>query len=260
MKKAILVVSFGTSYPKALAENIVPVERALADAFPDRAFRRAFTSGVIRKKLLQRDGVKIDGVVEALEALRLEGFEDVLVQPTHILHGEESERLMAEAKLYALVFDKFVVAKPLLSSSEDYIELSHAIVREVPELEDDQALVLMGHGTSHYINAAYPAMEYVLHDLGYENVFVGTVEGYPTIEQVIHRLDQQLNARRIVVTPMMLVAGDHANNDLAGEQADSWVNRLKAANYQPEPLLVGLGAYPSVQQIFVRHAREALAE
>lgn len=260
MKKAILVVSFGTSYEKALEENIIPVENALAAAFPDREFRRAFTSGAIRSKLLHRDGMKVDGVVEALEALRLDGFDDVLVQPTHILNGEETDKLMAEAKLYALVFDKFQVGKPLLTDSDDYKALANAIMAEVPDLDYDQALVLMGHGTSHYTNAAYPAMEYVFHDLGYENVVVGTVEGYPTIKEVIRRLDQQLNARRIIVTPMMLVAGEHSAKDMAGEGPDSWVNQLKAANYQPEPLMVGLGAYPSVQQLYVAHAQAALDE
>lgn len=258
MKKAILVVSFGTSYRKALKENIEPVEQALAAAFPDREFRRAFTSGVIRRKLLRRDGLKIDGVVEALEALRLEGFEDVLLQPTHILNGEESDRMMAEAKLYALVFDKFTVGKPLLSSNEDYFRLAQAIMTEVPELADDQALVLMGHGTAHFINAAYPAMEYVFHDLGYKNVFVGTVEGYPTAKEVVRRLDEQLNVRRVVIAPMLLVAGEHVSKDMAGDSPDSWVNQLRQHNYQVTPMRKGLGAYRSVCQLFVAHARAAL--
>ncbi len=260
MKKAILVVSFGTSHRKALKENIEPVERALAEAFPDREFRRAFTSGVIRRKLLLRDRLKIDGVVEALEALRLEGFEDVLLQPTHILNGEETDRLMAEAKLYALVFNRFQVGKPLLTAHEDYIRLAQAIMSEMPNLADDQALVLMGHGTAHFVNAAYPAMEYVFHDLGYKNVFVGTVEGYPTVKEVVRRLDEQLNVRRVMIAPMMLVAGEHVSEDMAGDGPDSWVNQMRERYYQVTPVLQGLGAYAAVCQLFVDHARAALED
>ncbi len=258
MKKAILVVSFGTSHLQALEEDICSVERALGAAFPDRELRRAFTSGVIRRKLLRRDGIKVDGVVEALEALRLENFEDVLVQPTHILNGVETERLMAEARLYALVFERFAVGQPLLSSTEDYARLADAIMEEMPNLGYDGALVLMGHGTGHFINAAYPAMEYVFHDRGYGNVFVGTVEGYPTIQEVIRRLDEQLNVRRVLVAPMLLVAGEHVRRDMAGEHPESWVNQLTAHNYRAQPLLRGLGAYESVCRMYVEHAQAAL--
>lgn len=258
MKKAILVVSFGTTYPEAMESDILTVEQSLVEAFPDREFRRAFSSGVIRRQLWQRDRVKVDGVVEALEALRLEGYTDVLIQPTHIICGSETERLRAEAKLYAAVFDHFVIGEPLLSASEDYIALCEAIMSEVSDLGYDDALVLMGHGTDHSSNAAYPAMEYVFHDRGYDNVFVGTVEGYPTIREVIRHLDRQLNVRRVLVAPLMVVAGDHARSDMAGEGADSWVNQLKEHNYQAVPLLRGLGSYPSVRALFVAHAQAAL--
>lgn len=260
MKKAILVVSFGTSYRRALEEDICPVEQALAAAFPDRELRRAFTSGVIRRKLWRRDGIKIDGVVEALEALRLEGFQDVLLQPTHILNGRETDRLNAEAKLYALAFERFAMGQPLLSSSQDYFDLADAIMEELPDLADNEALVLMGHGTAHYTDATYSAMEYVFHDRGYPNVFVGTVEGYPTIQEVIRRLDEQINVRRVYVAPMLLVAGEHAHQDMAGEGANAWVPQLQEHNYQPVVLFRGLGSYESVQRLFVAHGKAALGE
>jgi sirohydrochlorin cobaltochelatase len=259
MKKALLVVSFGTSYPETLKKNIFAIEDDLKAAFPDRHFYRAFTSGVIRRKLFRRDRFRVDGVVEALEALRVEGYQDVLIQPTHMINGEETGRLMSEAKLYDTQFKKLTIGMPLLTSHKDYEQLAEAIMDEMPALDDNEALALMGHGTNHFANPAYPAMEYVFHAKGYRNVFVGTVEGYPTIDQVIQRLDEHLNARRVYLAPMMVVAGDHACNDMAGEEPDSWKNQLLAHNYQPIPIMKGLGEYPKVRQIFVDHARQAEA-
>lgn len=253
-----MVVSFGTSYPDTMEKNICAIERDLARAFPDRDFFRAFTSSVIRRKLLIRNRIRIDGVVEALEALRVEGYQDVLIQPTHMINGTETERLKAEASLYSHQFERFTVGDPLLTAQEDYEQLVKAIMSEMPELAFDEALVLMGHGTSHYANPSYPAMEYVFHANGYHNVFVGTVEGYPTIEEVIHRLDEHLNARQVYLAPMMVVAGDHACNDMTGEEPNSWKNQLIAHHYDPIPIMRGLGEYPAVRQIFVNHARIAL--
>lgn len=260
MKKAILVVSFGTCYQQAVEEDIVPVERAMAAAFPDREVRRAFTSGVIRRKLLKRDGFKVDGVVEALEALRLEGFQDVLLQPTHLLNGIESERLNAEAKLYALAFERFTLGCPLLSRHEDYFDLVDAIMEELPDLADHEALILMGRGTMHYTNASYAALEYVFHDRGYSNVFVGTAESYPGIEEVIRRLDEQINVRRVYLAPLLLVSGSYVHESMTGSAPNTWVNQLKDHNYQPVPLLRGLGTYESIQRLFVSHAKDALHE
>lgn len=260
MKKALMVVSFGTSYPTALEKSIGAMERELAAAFPDRDLFRAFTSRMIRRKLLRRDRLKIDGVVESLEALRVDGYQDILIQPTHMINGEEMQGLMTEATLYAMQFPRFHVGKPILTGQRDYEELATAIMREVPELRFDEALVLMGHGTAHYANSAYAAMEYVFHAMGYHNVFVGTVEGYPTVEDVIRRLDETLNARRVYLAPMMAVAGEHAWKDMVGEEPESWKNQLAAHHYQPIPLMRGLGEYSGVRQILVRHAREALGK
>lgn len=258
MKKALLVVSFGTSYSDTLDKTIGAIERDLAAAFPDRTLFRAFTSCVIRRKLFRRDRVRIDGVVEALEALRLDGYQDVLVQPTHIINGEETERLRAEAALYANQFPRFTMGKPLLTDQEDYTALAEAIMSEMPPMNFDEALVLMGHGTGHHANPAYAAMEYVLHDQGWHNVFVGTVEGYPTINEVVRRLNESLNARRVWLMPMMIVAGDHACNDMAGDGPDSWKNVLIRHNFQPMPILQGLGENAAVRQLVVAHARQAL--
>ena len=258
MKKALLVVSFGTMYPEALERNIAAIERDLAAAFPDREFRRAFTSGIIRRKLMRRDRVKVDGVVEALEALWLEGYEDVLVQPTLIINGEETARMRAEIRLYSDQFRRLQVGKPLLTDQQDYELLADAIAQEMPQMSYDGALALMGHGTKHFSNPAYIALEYVFHAKGYTNVFIGTVEGYPTIHEVIDRLDNHLNARRVYIAPLMVVAGEHARKDMAGPQPDSWKNQLIAHDYQPIAILKGLGEYAGVRALFVEHARQAL--
>ena len=258
MKQALLVVSFGTTHQETLNNSIAAIEQSLAEAFPQRELRRAFTSGVIRRKLLRRDRVKVDGVVEALEALWLEGCEDVLVQPTHIINGEETARLRSEVRLYSDQFKRLRVGNPLLTEQKDYELLVQAIVDELPEFGYDGALALMGHGTTHFANPAYPALEYVFHSMGHPNVFVGTVEGYPTIHEVIKRLDDQLNARRIYVAPLMVAAGAHVAKDMMGEEPDSWKNQLIAHNYQPILLPKGLGEYAGVREMFVAHARAAL--
>ncbi len=258
MKKALLVVSFGTSYLETLEKTICAIERDLAAAFPERAFYRAFTSGVIRRKLLRRNSVKVDGVVEALEELKVEGYMDILIQPTHMINGSEYERMMDEVRLYSDQFIRIQVGKPLLTSHQDYVDLAKAVMSEMPDFGFDEGLVLMGHGTEHHANPAYPAMEYVFHALGYTNVFVGTVEGYPLIEDVIQRLDEHINARRIYIAPLMIVAGDHAQNDMIGDAPNSWSNRLIEHNYYPIPIMRGLGEYAAVRQIFVEHAKTAL--
>ncbi len=256
--QALLVVSFGTTHTESAQRSIAAIEQALCAAFPQREFRRAYTSGIIRRKLLRRDGVKIDGVVEALEALWLEGYEDVLVQPTHIINGEETARLRSEVRLYSDQFKRLRVGTPLLTEQRDYALLAEAIVAELPNLGYDGVLALMGHGSRHYADSAYAALEYVFHANGHPNVFVATVEGYPTIEELIWRLDHQLNARRIYVAPLMVAAGDHVARDMAGDGPESWKSQLLEHNYQPILIPKGLGEYPGVRELFVLHAREAL--
>lgn len=260
MKKALLVVSFGTTYHQTMDKTIGAVERELAQAFPDRELRRAFTSGFVRRRLWKRDQLRIDGVVEALEALHIEGYEDVLIQPTHMINGEETERMMKEIAIYFGYFQHISIGKPLLTTQEDYEQLADAIASELPSMDYDDAVVLMGHGTSHHANPAYAAMEYVFHAKGHHNIFVGTVEGYPTIDNVIDRLNETLNTRKVYLIPMMIVAGDHAVNDMAGNHPDSWKKRLMDEHFEPLPILNGLGENAAVRQIFIRHAQEALGE
>jgi len=260
MKKAILAVSFGTSYPDTLKKNIEAIEQALAEAFPERTLRRAFTSGMIIRKIQRRDGVKIHRVDEALEALAAEGFEDVLIQPTHIMNGEESDKLRALAAPFKGRFKALSIGAPLLTDVKDYHAAAAAVCRTLPAEEGDRAVVYMGHGTEHHANAAYALLEYVFHDAGRRDILVGTVEGYPGFDEVCRRLAERPEVKRVLLAPLMVVAGDHARNDLAGEGEDSWKSRLEAMGYAVECMLEGLGENPAIRAVFVDHAKAAEGE
>lgn len=260
MKKAILAVSFGTSYPDTLKKNIEAIEKELAEAFPERTLRRAFTSGMIIRKIQRRDGVKIHRVDEALEALAADGFEDVLVQPTHIINGEEWDKLRSLAAPFGGRFAALRFGAPLLTGIGDYHAVSAALCAALPPQREDRAVVYMGHGTEHHANAAYALMEYVFHAGGRRDVLVGTVEGYPGFDQVCQRLARHPAVKHILLAPLMVVAGDHAKNDLAGGGEDSWKSRLEAMGYAVECMLEGLGENPAIRAIFVDHARAAEGE
>lgn len=259
-KKAVLVVSFGTSYNDSRDKTIGAVESKIAEAFPDYDQKRAFTSQIIIDKLEKRDGLKINNVTEAMEELLNEGYGTVVVQPTHVMNGEEYDEMK---ELTAPYEDKFVnikYGKPLLTSSDDYVELINAIVAETPQIKEDKtAVVLMGHGTEHFANATYSALDYRFKALGYNNVFVGTVEGYPDLDKV--KSDVKAGGyTKVVLLPLMIVAGDHANNDMAGDEEDSWKTQFKKEGYEVETVLKGLGEYKGVQEMFAEHCQDALTE
>ncbi|MDO5399554.1 MAG: sirohydrochlorin cobaltochelatase [Eubacteriales bacterium] len=258
MKKAILAVSFGTSHPDTLEKTIAAIEGALALAFPDRTLRRAFTSGMIRMKLKQRSGVNVDSVDSALDRLAREGFGDVVVQPTHIINGDEFDKLRALAAPFAGKFSRLALGAPLLTEADDYRAVAEALDEILPAPRQDAAVVLMGHGTGHHANAAYGLLQYVLYDRGRRDAVIGTVEGYPGLEEVLRRLEER-KVRRVHLVPLMIVAGDHAKNDMAGEDPDSWRSRLEQLGYTVTWSLRGLGEYEAIQNIFVRHALAAEA-
>ena len=257
MEKAILAVSFGTTFLDTLEKNIAAIEADLAAAFPDRVLRRAFTSGMVIRRLRERDGMEVDNVAQALERLRQEGFSDVVVQATHVMNGDEYDKLRALAAPYGGSFSRLSFGTPLLTITRDYQETVAAMLERLPEKTPGQAIVLMGHGTPHHANAVYAALEYVFRDQGRGDVAIGTVEGYPEFGEICRRLEDMGGIRRVVCLPLMVVAGDHAKNDLAGEAEDSWRSMLTARGYQVRCVLEGLGENPAIRAIFVRHAREA---
>ena len=256
-ERAVLVVSFGTSHLDTMEKTIAPIEGAIAAALPDRALRRAFTSGMILRKLAERDGLQIDNVSQALERLAGEGARDVVVQPTHIMNGEEHDKLLSQAAPFQGRFQRLAMGRPLLSAEEDYRETAQALLAALPAREEGQALIFMGHGTEHFANSAYCQLEYLFHDLGRTDVLVGTVEGYPGLREVLRRLEERPEVRRTVLLPLMIVAGDHAKNDLAGPEPSSWRGELQARGYAVDCRLTGLGELRGIRDIFVRHAQEA---
>lgn len=258
-EKALLAVSFGTSYEDTLEKNIAAIERDLAAAFPERTLRRAFTSGMILRRWKRERGVEMDDVPAALGRLAGEGYTDILLQPTHVMNGEEYHKLADQAEQFRGRFDKLTVGVPLLTAAEDYLDLGRALMEILPPKSEERAVLYMGHGSEHQANSAYALMEYAFHDLGRDDVIVGTVEGYPNFDAALRRLKERPQVKEVELRPLMTVAGDHAKNDLAGEEEDSWKNVLEGMGYRTSCVLTGLGEYPQIRAMFVEHARQAQA-
>lgn len=255
MKKAIVVVSFGTSHEDTRKKTIEAIERGIAETFKDYQVFRAFTSKIIIKKLRENENLIVPTVKEAMEKLVEEGYTDVVIQPTHIINGIENENMLEDLSFYAKRFSSFRIGKPLLSDIEDYKQLVNCIVEE-NHVGEEEAILLMGHGTSHHANAVYPAVDYTFRAEGYSNIYMATVEGYPTIEDAMG-LMEKYNYKKVVLIPFMIVAGDHAKNDMAGDEEDSWKSILEKAGYEVDCKLQGLGELEVVQEMFVCHIKEA---
>lgn len=256
-KNAILIVSFGTSHLDTLERTIAAIEDAVRERFPERPVFRAFTSGIILKKLRERDGLQIDDVTQAMERLHADGYTDVIVQPTHIMNGEEYEKMLTMLAPYRDMI-KVTVGSPMLSAVADYKKVCDALMTELEEPGENEAIVFVGHGTEHFANSAYCQMEYMLSDLGWKRAFFGTVEGYPTYDQVLQGLKEQPQIKKVKLSPFMIVAGDHAKNDIAGDDEDSWKSRLTQQGYKVDCSFKGLGEYKGIQQCYVDHIREQI--
>ena len=254
MKTALLCVSFGTSVPNA-RKSITAVEQALQQAASQADFFRAFTSPTIRRHLAAK-GETIQSVNDALAKLRACGYESVIVQPTHFLYGLEYENLKKSVEEAKSGFLKLTLGAPLLSQTEDLKALADILCEQFPR-EENGALVFMGHGTSHFSNVVYPAMQTVFHILGRKDVFVGTVEGWPNLSQIRSQLKEG-RYQKVRLAPMMLVAGDHALNDMAGEDEDSWKSVLTFDGFSVSCILEGLGMLPGVQKLYQDHLKALL--
>lgn len=258
--KVLLVTSFGTSYNDNRDLSIGSIEQKLQAAYPDYEVRRAFTSQIIIDKLKERDGLEIDNVTEAMDRLVSDGVREVVVQPTHVMSGFEYDDVAAEVAPYADKFDSFKVGSPLLVSDADYDEVVSIITGETKGYDTEgAAIVFMGHGTEHEANAAYAKLQQHLTDAGYANYFVGTVEATPTLDDVL-ALVQDSGAKKAVLLPLMIVAGDHANNDMAGDGEDSWKTAFERAGFEVECVLRGLGQYEGIQDLFVEHVGALIAQ
>lgn len=278
----ILVVSFGTSFNDSRVQDIGGIESAIAEAYPDWSVRRAFTAQIIINHIQARDGEKIDNVDQALERAVANGVKNLVIQPTHLMQGAEYDELVAAVETYKDQFESVKISEPLLGEvgsdatviNEDKETVAKAITAaavasaQYDSLEAAKeagvAFVFMGHGTSHTAKVTYSQMQTQMNQLGYDNVFIGTVEGEPeetACENIIAAV-KEAGYKTVILRPLMVVAGDHANNDMAGEDEDSWVSMFsadgsfEAINTQIE----GLGRIEDVQKLYVSHLKDVIAE
>ena len=276
----ILVVSFGTSFNDSRAEDIRSIEKAIAAANPDWAVRRAFTAQIIINHVQARDGEKIDNMQQALDRAVANNVKNLVIQPTHLMHGAEYDELKEAADGYADKFESVVIAEPLLGEvgadagviNEDKKAVAEAVVAEAVKDagfdsldaadKDGTAFVFMGHGTAHVAKVSYSQMATQMKELGYKNVFIGTVEGEPeetACENVIEDV-KAAGYKKVILRPLMVVAGDHANNDMAGDDDDSWKSMFTAANAfdSVDCQIAGLGRIKDVQDLYVAHTKAAV--
>ena len=261
-KPVILVVSFGTSYNDSRHITIGAIEDAIRETYPDYDVRRAFTAQIIIDKLAERDGIVIDNFEQAMDKLVEEGVQKVVVQPTHLMAGYEyTDVLNSLQQNYADKLDAIVLGDPLLTSDEDYSEVVEAICDATAEYDDGQtAICFMGHGTEADSNEDYTHLQQVLTDAGHTSYFVGTVEATPTFDDVVEAA-QAAGFTRAVLRPLMVVAGDHANNDMADtEDPDSFASKFIAAGFEVECVVEGLGQLVAIDDIYVRHVADAIAQ
>lgn len=265
MKKAILVVSFGTTYEDTRKVTIDAIEEKVKNTFLEYDIRRAFTSHIILKVLKNRDNMQVDTPEEALEKLKNEGYDEVIVQPLHVIPGVEFDYINNVVNRYKenKAFDNIVVGRPLICFKgeeegvpDDYSVMVDALSMQLPE---NQTVILMGHGTNHIANAVYCCFESVLRDRGFKNVHVATVEGYPTLDRVIPNVIAE-GTKEVTLMPLMLVAGDHAKNDMAGEEEDSWKSILESQDFKVNIYLHGLGENSSIQDIYIQHIKDVMDE
>ena len=276
----LLVVSFGTSFNDSRAKDIKGVEDALQAAYPDWSVRRAFTAQIIINHVQARDGEKIDNMQQAMDRAVANGVKNLVVQPTHLMHGAEYDEMMEMIDVYRDKFESVAVAEPLLGEvgadatviNEDKEAVAKAVTAEAvatagydsveAAAKDGTAFVFMGHGTSHTAKISYSQMQTVMQTLGYDNVFIGTVEGEPestSCENVIEAV-KAAGYTKVVLRPLMVVAGDHANNDMAGADEDSWLSQFEASGAfdSVDCQIAGLGGVADVEQLYIAHTKAAI--
>lgn len=250
----VVFASFGTTHDDARARCIDAVAAEVAAAFPGAAFAQAYTSSIVRRTLARR-GTEVPDVRLALCRMAAQGVRNVVVQPGHLMPGHEYDKLCAQAGACRGVFDRLRIGAPLLAGSDDVHLLLDAVSAAYPA-ESGQAVVLMGHGTDHFANVVYEALGFHAQVIGRPDLYVGTVEGRPTLPTVM-RLMAPHGYRRVLLAPLMLVAGDHATNDMAGADPESWASQLAAAGYDVRCELRGLGELAAVRRMYVQRARQA---
>lgn len=256
-KRGILVVSFGTCHEETRRLTIEAIKNVIQSAYPDIPVYEAWTSKVIIARIQKMTGEKIRTVEEALGAMKEDGITDVYIQPTHVINGFENDQMREEALSYREDFEHMAFGRPLISNEEDMQEIIQVICGHYAGLKQEEALILMGHGTRHHINAVYGELDHMFGAVKEQKIHMCTVEEGREPEEVLEILRQQ-EVKKIYLVPFMIVAGNHAINDMAGESEDSWYNRCKNAGFEVSCCMKGLGEYPEVQDMFCRHLEDAM--
>ena len=259
IRPVILVTSFGTTFESSRSITIGAIESALAEKFPGYEVRRAFTSNNVRKILKKRDGIIIDSVPQALEKLAAKGVKQVIVMPTHMLEGEEFNKKIAETvKEFEGRIDDIRIGHALLTNDMDYRHMAAILDQATAAYRDpDTARVFMGHGTEHAANEGYARLQQAIEARGINDMFIGTVEAEPTLEDMVEIVKSR-GFKNVVLSPMMIVAGDHATNDMAGDDEDSWKNVFKKAGFNVACRVTGLGSDWRIQRMIAYHCKQAM--
>lgn len=253
----LLVLSFGTSFNDSRRLTIGAIENSLESAFPDYSVRRGFSANIVIDHINRRDNILIDDIDAALKRAVDNGVKNLVVQPTHLMNGIEYNEIVDKTAAYSDAFEKVVFGEPLLTSDEDFERVEKAIVDWTSEYDDgNTAICFMGHGTEADSNYVYEKMQKLLKDNGHTNYFIGTVEAFPTLDDVMNAVKSG-GYKKVILEPLMVVAGDHANNDMAGDE-DSWKTAFEEEGFEVECLLRGLGENEEIRQIYVDHAQAAI--
>lgn len=248
MKKAILAVSFGTTHEDSIEKCISALEKDFAEKYPDSVVVRAFSSSIV-KKVLHKRGIEVDNIEQALQRIVDDGYESVIIQPTHLISGEEFDKLCNMAENFKEKFAEFKIGVPFFNSDEDM----ECAVRFFHEklCSGDNMLVMMGHGSEHSANSTYARLNEICLKLGFNDMFIGTVEAKPDLDDALSVLNKS-DFKKVTLTPLLLVAGDHAKNDMAGDD-DSWKSILEAEGFEVNAVIKGMGEYSEIREIYVRH-------
>lgn len=252
-KDRIVAASFGTTHENAIENAITPIESLFQDAYGDFQVERVFTSGMVIRSL-KKKGIAVKNIRELLDSL--ENGIRVVIQPTHIIKGIEYDKLCEDAEKYREKFLSLKIGEPLLSRSEDIEAVCKCVLERFPE-KNGQAVVLMGHGTEHCVNTVYALIEERFRLLGAGHILVATVEAKPSIHDIVRRLAEK-DYKKVVLSPLMLVAGDHATNDMAGDEPDSWKSVLEAQGLEVETVMKGLGEYDAIRELYLKHLEAAV--
>lgn len=261
MNKGILVVSFGTTHADTREKTIGMIEKDVREEFKDYHIYRAFTSEIVRRRMMETEEISVLDVETAMVQMIEEGITEVIIQPTHVISGIENDKMILQAMKYKNHFQKFFIGEPLLQSREDYIQVTDALLSELKEnkltLQEEQAIVFMGHGSEHKANDSYHQLQDIFRAKGYDNIFISTVEGTPDIYNTINSMKKQ-EFSTVTLIPFMIVAGEHVKNDMAGEDEDSWEFILTNLGYKVNCVLKGLGENKKIRKILIAHIKNVL--